>query len=489
MLYQGIILIILTFLAKIAGFLRDLAISYFYGASSVVDAYVIATTIPMVIFSFVGTGIETSLIPMLSKVEAEGENENIFVSNIINISVALCVAAIIVVLCFPTPIIRLFASGFDGESMRMAVAFTRFSIVGIIFSTLTYIYASILHYRNKFIAAAFSTLLMDAIVIVFVFLSSRWGTFFLPVGNVAALFLQALFLRIFTKYRHKLVFNLRDKYSHEMIIIIVPVIIGTSINQINLLVDQTLASRILVGGISYLNYANRVLGVVLGVFILSFISLIFPKITKMLSANLMDELFKHVENWIVLLQFILFPCTMIFCLYSNEIIALLFQHGKFNSTDTAYTAAILCCYAIELPFYGIREIISRVYYAQKNTKLPMYNATFGLVIKVSSSILLSLKFGLVALPIGTTIACICTAIFIVIQFRKDFLVNQMAVLLTRTTKWSLWFLLSSMILLLIKNSSLVEREYGFIMHILLFMLIYNTLNIPLLIKKKMFDNI
>ena len=119
----------------------------------------------------------------------------------------------------------------------------------------------------------------------------------------------------------------------------------------------------------------------------------------------------------------------------------------------------------------------------------MYNATFGFVIKVSSSILLSLKFGLVALPIGTTIACICTAIFIVIQFRKDFLVNQRAVLLTRTTRWSMWFLLNSMMLLLVKNSFLVEREYGFIMHILLFMLIYSAINIPILIKKKMFDNI
>lgn len=489
MLYQGIVLIILTFLAKIAGFFRDLAISYFYGASSVVDAYVIATTIPMVIFSFVGTGIETSLIPMLSKVETDGENENVFVSNIINISIVLCIVAIIVILCFPTPIIRLFASGFDGESMRMAVAFTRFSIVGIIFSTLTYIYASILHYRNKFIAAAFSTLLMDGVVIIFVFLSSCWGTFLLPLGNVAALFSQALFLRIFTKYHHKFVFNLRDKYSNEMIMIIIPVIIGTSINQINLLVDQTLASRIIVGGISYLNYANRVLGVALGVFILSFISLIFPKITNMLSDNRVDVLLKRLENWFVLLQFILIPCTVIFCLYSNEIISLLFQHGKFNSNDTAYTAAILCCYAVELPFYGIREIISRVYYALKNTKLPMYNAVLGLLINVGSSVILSFKFGLVGLPIGTSIACMCTAIFIVIQFKRDFLADKGVGTLIRTIKWSVWFLCNSSILLLIKDKFVVKNELWFVYHIFLFILIYSTVNIVILIKRKIINNV
>lgn len=281
MLSQGVGLLVLTLLAKLAGFFRDVVLSYFYGASNIVDAYVVATTIPMVVFSFVGTGIETSLIPMLNKIENEGADKNKFLSNTVNIFIIMCFLAIAVIVCFPESIVRLFASGFNDNTMKIAVAFTRFSIIGIVFSTLTYICTSVLHYNNKFIAAAFSTILMDGIVLLFVVLSNTFGIFLLPVGNVIAFAVQAIFLRLFVKYHHYFSVDLDDKYLREMIKIIVPVVIGTAVNQINLLIDQTLASRIMVGGIAYLNYANKVLGVVQGVFILSFISLLFPKMTEM----------------------------------------------------------------------------------------------------------------------------------------------------------------------------------------------------------------
>ena len=98
---QGLGLVILTFTAKIAGFLRDLVLSYFYGASYIADAYIIATTIPMVIFSFLGTGIETSLIPVFSKMKQEQQDIDNFTSNIINIFLSVCLIAILLILIFP----------------------------------------------------------------------------------------------------------------------------------------------------------------------------------------------------------------------------------------------------------------------------------------------------------------------------------------------------------------------------------------------------
>lgn len=58
----AILLMILTILSKILGFGRDVTLSYFYGASSISDAYLISLTIPLVIFSFIGIGISTGYI-------------------------------------------------------------------------------------------------------------------------------------------------------------------------------------------------------------------------------------------------------------------------------------------------------------------------------------------------------------------------------------------------------------------------------------------
>ena len=62
----ALLLMIITVLSKLVGFARDLTLSYFYGASSITDAYLISITIPSVIFGFIGIGIATGYIPMYS---------------------------------------------------------------------------------------------------------------------------------------------------------------------------------------------------------------------------------------------------------------------------------------------------------------------------------------------------------------------------------------------------------------------------------------
>lgn len=60
----ALLILFLTLGSKIVGFFRDVILSYAYGTSTISDAYLIAYTIPGVIFGFIGTGIATSYIPM-----------------------------------------------------------------------------------------------------------------------------------------------------------------------------------------------------------------------------------------------------------------------------------------------------------------------------------------------------------------------------------------------------------------------------------------
>jgi len=59
----AIVLAIITIISKFFGFFREIILSYFYGVSNESDAYIIALTIPTVIFAFVGTGLATTFIP------------------------------------------------------------------------------------------------------------------------------------------------------------------------------------------------------------------------------------------------------------------------------------------------------------------------------------------------------------------------------------------------------------------------------------------
>lgn len=81
------LLMLVTIVSKILGFIREITLSYFYGASNISDVYLISLTIPGAIFSFIGAGISTGYIPMYSNIQQQyGEKEgNKFTSNLTNI--------------------------------------------------------------------------------------------------------------------------------------------------------------------------------------------------------------------------------------------------------------------------------------------------------------------------------------------------------------------------------------------------------------------
>ena len=128
---------------------------------------------------------------------------------------------------------------------------------------------------------------MNCIAILSVALSSVTNVYVLLIGTLVARAAELLFMVPFAKrkgFRFQTVFDLKDDNLHQMIHIAVPVIIGTSADQINVLVDRTLASEI-AGGISALNYASRLAGFVQGLFVLSISSVMYPMISKMASEH------------------------------------------------------------------------------------------------------------------------------------------------------------------------------------------------------------
>ncbi len=108
---------IITIISKIFGFIREIILSYFYGASSISDAYLISLTIPGVIFSFIGgVGISTGYTPVYSNIQQKyGEKEgDRFTSNLTNILVIISTLLIIFGLIFTETLVKLFATGFKG---------------------------------------------------------------------------------------------------------------------------------------------------------------------------------------------------------------------------------------------------------------------------------------------------------------------------------------------------------------------------------------
>ncbi|NSW91997.1 MAG: murein biosynthesis integral membrane protein MurJ [Firmicutes bacterium] len=419
----ALLLMFLEVLSKILGFTREITLSYFYGASGISDAYLISLTIPTVIFAFVGTGIATSYIPIYSSIVKERgiEAADRFSNNLISFLFLVCTFIVLIGLIFTGPIVKLFASGFEGDTLKLAVSFTRISIFGVFFMGTAYIFKSYLQIQKNFTVPALIGFPFNIIIIASIVLSSRFNKVILSVGIIAAIASQLIFLLPFAYkkgYRYSFVLDKRDKHLMRMIYLSLPVILGTSVNQINTLVDRTLASRIAVGGISALNYANRLNGFVQGIFVLSIATVMYPMISKMAAENNMAGLKKTLSEAITSINLLVIPATVGAMIFAEPVVKLLFGRGAFDADAVSMTSYALFFYSIGMIGFGLREVLSRAFYSLQDTKTPMVNAAIAVVMNIILNIVLSRFLGLGGLALATSISAIFCTVLLFIGLRK-----------------------------------------------------------------------
>lgn len=419
----ALIIMILTIVSKIVGFGREITLSYLYGASNISDAYLIAITIPGVIFGFIAAGLGAGYIPMYSKIlQNDGELEaNRFTSNLINILLIISTAVILMGLLFTEQIVRLFALGFEGETLALTVQFTKISLLAIYFTGIVSIFTGYLQIKGNYIIPALIGLPLNFFIILSIMISPFTNILVLAVGYVIAIGSQLLLMIPYmrkNKYKFKAIFDLKDKHIINMALIITPLILSVSVNQINVLVDRTIASQLAVGGISALNFANRLNGFVQGIFVLSIATVLYPTISKMAAEENRIGLKKTLSKAITGINLLVIPATIGSMVFATPIVSILFGRGAFDSQAISMTSSALLFYSIGMAGFGLRDILARAFFSMQDTKTPMVNGAIGVVLNIILNIILSRYLGIGGLALATSIAAIFTTVILFISLRR-----------------------------------------------------------------------
>nr|WP_203363362.1 murein biosynthesis integral membrane protein MurJ [Bacillus sp. REN10] len=419
----AILLMVITILSKLLGLLRDIVLSYFYGTSAISDAYLIAITISAIVFGFVVSGISTGYIPLFRKIEKEQglEEGNKFTNNLVNMLLLLSTFIIGFGLLFTEQLVKIFASGFEGETLSLAVTFTRISLISIYFTGLFTLFSGYLQLHGNYVIPALTGLPLNFITILSIYFSSITTPSVLVIGLVAATASQLVLLIPFiykSRYKHKLTLNFKDKHIQSLFYISIPVIIGSSVDQINVLVDRTIASQLSVGGISALNYGNRLVGFVQGIFVLSISTVMYPLISKMAAENDIKGLKKTVVEAIGSINLLVIPATVGALLFAEPLVTLLFGRGAFDDEALTMTSGAFFFYSIGMIGVGIREILDKAFYSLQDSRAPMVNAVIALVLNIILNIILSRFLGIEGLALATSISAVTCTILLLVSLRK-----------------------------------------------------------------------
>jgi putative peptidoglycan lipid II flippase len=412
----AILLMLITILSKVFGFGREITLSYFYGASNISDAYLISQTIPTVIFSFIGTSLATGYIPLYSNLDYKyGEKEaNRYTSNLTNILLVVCTGIICFGFIFTEVLVKIFASGFEGDTLILAVKFTRIGLLGIYFTGLINIFGGLLRIKKNYVIPASVGFPLNLILILSIFLSSKTSTMMLAVGSVVASASQLALLIPFLRkkgYKHSAVIDFKDEYIKKMVTMALPLIIGLSVNEINVIVDKTLASNIAIGGISALNYAAKLKGFVMGLFVTTIITVMYPVISKMAAQSNIEGMKRTIAEAVNSINLLVVPASVGAMVFAEPVVRFVFRRGAFDAGAALMTTDALFFYSIGMIGFGLRNVLSRAFYSMQDTRTPMINAAIAVVLNIVLNLILSRFLGIGGLALATSISSLfCTGL-------------------------------------------------------------------------------
>ena len=317
--------------------------------------------------------------------------------------------------------VKIFAINFSGEKLSLAIDFTRIMILGVLFIGLGNMMTSWLQIKGKFSIGGLTGLPFNVIIIGGILLSSKGNIYILAISYLIAIMSKFLFQLPFalkTGYKYKLYINLRDNNIKKMIFMIIPVFIGAGVNQVNAIVDKSLASTLGDGYITVLNSANKLNEFVLGIFILSIASVIYPNLSKLSNDKNKEGFIKSVYQSINSVVLFIVPISIGAIVLARPVVSLIFQRGAFDSNATSMTAIALACYSIGMIGFSLREIISKIFYSIQDTSTPMINGSLAMIINIVLNIALIKFLGYVGLAIATSISSLICIILLLNSLKK-----------------------------------------------------------------------
>jgi len=419
----GVVMAI-TLISKVLGFGRDMTLASKFGTSVSMDAFNMATVVPMILFAAVTASIATTVVPIFTEYLENGGKSKAFefINNLLSVVIVITLILTILGFLFAPYLVKFVAPAFSNDKFELTVKLTIILLPTMVLIAASNIFTGALQAMEHFTVPAMIGIPYNIIVIgVAVLLGSKFGITVIAISIIIATTIQAIMqLPILYKlgYRLKFSVKLKDEGVKKVIILAMPVLIGTGIQAINTYVDRVIASYLPDGSIAALNYANRLNMFALGIFSAAIATVIYPVLSRNSVSDNRDGFLKGLNLAVNAIIYVLIPVTVGAMVLRVPIIKVLFERGAFDEQSTYLTSIALFYFSIGMVGYGLRDVLSRSFYSMKDTKTPMINGAIAVILNIILNLILVRYLGLGGLALSTSIAAIFTTFLLFISLRK-----------------------------------------------------------------------
>lgn len=407
-----------TFASRILGLVREMVTAALFGATRQLDAFYVAYTLSNLLRQLLAEGaLSASFVPVFSRTLAEkgaADAKNLVRQAMTVLIVAASVVVLIGIAVAPL-LVGIIAPGFDVGERVLAIALTRVMFPFLILVSVGALAMGVLNSMGSFFIPAIAPALSNAAYILFLLATMKrvtvWNlAFAVLIGGACQMVLQLIWC---SKIKMPLVPAVPKKDNGElrtMMTLFLPYAAGLSLNQVTPVINRMLGSFLRGGAISVLNYADRVLQLPLGLFVIAISQAVLPMLSK-LDPNDKPGFRDFIRDAMRFNMFIVLPVAAGLFAISSELVHLLFFRGAFNEWAWGATATALSLYALGLPGMAGNTVLMRALYARRMPKAAIQVTAATVLVNVCVSLLLIKPFAYAGLAAASATAFTVAALF------------------------------------------------------------------------------
>lgn len=426
----------MTLLSRISGLAREVVFARMFGAGPFMDAFFFAFKLPNLLRRFFAEGaFAQAFVPVIAQfrsTRSADEARELIARVSGTLALTVFVVSLIGVLAAPL-FVLIFGTGFatgDGPA-DIAATMLRFTFPYIFFISLTAMAGGVLNTYGRFAIPAFTPVLLNLVLIgAAIWVSPRLSQPILALaigvfvaGAVQLLFQLPFLLRAGLLPAPKLGFS--DDGVRRIMTLMLPIMFGSSVAQINILFDTWIATFLVAGSISWLQYSDRLVEFPLGVFGIAIATVILPMLSSQ-HARESGESFSATIDWALKLVLLIgIPAAVALFLLAEPMLATLFFGGAFLASDVEMAGLSLRAFAPGLLGFILVKILVAGYYARQDSTTPVRIGVkalvFGMVLNVVFVLtLLATEWAPahVGLAAATTLSSISNATMLLIGLRR-----------------------------------------------------------------------
>jgi putative peptidoglycan lipid II flippase len=415
-----VIFSVLTGLSRIAGLMREVLASSYFGLSPAFSAFTLAFYIPNVVRSlFADSALSAAFVPVFTELLEEDRKREAFklASTLFMVMLAALGAICALFILSAGFIVPLFTgSEFTHAMDTLAIGLSRVMFPIVLILGLNGLIVGILQAYDHFTIPALSPLVWNVVIMVFlvfarpVFSDDLYAyAVGILVGTVVQ-FLMALPVLRTIGFHFEWSFDYKDPRVKQVFVLMLPVTLGLGLINFNVFANSILGGYVSVQAPRAIDAAFRVYMLPQGMFSVAIATVLFPQLSRLAARRDLAGLRAAVDNGLRLIFLMLLPATAATLVLAEPITRLVFQRGQFNSADTDLVATALFWFSFSLPFSGVNLLLTRTFFSLQRPWLVTYLSIGNLIVNVGISIVfVAMGFGVGGIVAGTAIADIVMA--------------------------------------------------------------------------------